>query len=412
MRRQQVVPASEISLEIHISAGMKCVYGRNSDLGLEKSINMTHVTKQVKQKCSKLKRALPVALALLAGPAFADPVGSNGYNISVFAQGTASYSHPDSIAVVGNSAFVTYTNNVAPDGSDGKSSTIVQYNMNGSVLNQYSALGSNDGLKYNSSTGTLWAAHNEDGNAFVTLLNPMTGQQSQQYAFSAAPHGGGYDDISFLNGKTYVSASNPSVNAGNQVNGAPSIASVQLQGTKAVVTGVLANNAMATNIATGATIMTNQTDPDSMTTTPKGGLVLDSQGDGQLLFVNNVGTSKQTIGDLFLVDSKGNPVTVDDTVFPTSSTGFVLLSDPADNTVYKIASNSFAVDGAYSGGNANSFGIIDQQSGLYTPFINGLGGASGEAFVSDTPEPATFGLAALALAGLGVFASRKKRTAR
>lgn len=106
----------------------------------------------------------------------------------------------------------------------------MQYNMNGSVLNQYSLLGSNDGLKYDSATGMIWATHNEDGNAFVTLLNPVTGAQSAQYKFSAAPHGGGYDDIAFLNGKTYVAASNPSVDASNHVNGAPSIAAVQLTG--------------------------------------------------------------------------------------------------------------------------------------------------------------------------------------
>ncbi|MDQ2841276.1 MAG: hypothetical protein M3Y72_09605 [Acidobacteriota bacterium] len=103
---------------------------------------------------------------------------------------------------------------------------------------------------------------------------------------------------------------------------------------------------MATNIATGATNKTNQTDPDSMTTTPKGGLLLDSQGDGQLFFVNNVGTSKQTVGDLFLVDSTGKTVMVDDTVFPTTSKGFVLVSDPTDNTVWKVSSNSFVVNGA------------------------------------------------------------------
>ncbi len=370
---------------------------------------MHQTKKQSRAALLKIVACASFPLALSVTTAAADPVGASGYSLSVFATGTSSYQHPDSIAVAGSSVFVTYTNNVAPDGSDGRSSTVVQYDMSGSVLNQYSLLGSNEGLKYDASSGNIWAIHNEDGNAFITLLNPTAGVQSPEYKFSAAPHGGGYDDVAFLNGKTYVSASNPSVDASNHVNGAPSIMSVQLQGSQAVVTGVLSNNALATNIATGKTIMTNQTDPDSMTTTPRGGLVVDSQQDGQLIFVDNVGTSKQTVSDLFLVDSKGNSVTVDDTVFPTASNGFVLVSDPSNNTVYKVTSNSFVVNGAYSGGNSSSFGIIDQTNGLYTPLITGLSGASGEAFVSATPEPATFGLLGLALACFGIYRFRKGR---
>ncbi len=347
-------------------------------------------------------------LGACAMPSTADPIGTGGYGISTFASGNSSYSHPDSIATVGNSVFVVYTNGVAPDGSDGKSSTLVQYNLGGSVQNQYSLAGSADGLKLDPYTGMLWVNHNEDGNSFVTMVNPATGAQSANYNFSAAPHGGGYDDVAFLNGKTYGSASNPSVNAQNQVNGQPSIVSVQISGGQAVATGVLANNASATNIATGASIKTNQTDPDSMAVDPNGGLVLDSQQDGQLLLVNNVGTGKQTARDLFLVDANGKSVTVDDTVFPNTSNGFMLVSDPVDNKIWKFSSTSFTVGGAYSGGNADSFGTINQNTGLYTAAITGLGGASGEAFVSDTPEPSTMALIGLAFAGMAAFQLRKR----
>jgi hypothetical protein len=54
------------------------------------------------------------------------------YSVSVFATSvTGVYTQPDSIAVLGGHVFVGYGNNVSTTGSDGKSSTIVEYAMNG-----------------------------------------------------------------------------------------------------------------------------------------------------------------------------------------------------------------------------------------------------------------------------------------
>jgi hypothetical protein len=80
------------------------------------------------------------------------------YSVSVFATSApGSYTKPDSIAVVGGHVFVGYGNNVSTTGSDGKSSTIVEYAMNGNVLKTYSVLGHNDGLRANPQTKQLWA---------------------------------------------------------------------------------------------------------------------------------------------------------------------------------------------------------------------------------------------------------------
>ena len=75
------------------------------------------------------------------------------YTISTFASGVAgTYFQPDSIAVLGNHIFIGYGNGVAKDGSDGKSSTIVEYALNGDVVTTFSVVGHNDGLRVNPQT--------------------------------------------------------------------------------------------------------------------------------------------------------------------------------------------------------------------------------------------------------------------
>jgi hypothetical protein len=342
-----------------------------------------------------------VALLLAAaGSAFADTIdatAASGFSVSVFAQGNSAMTAPDSLAVVGNSVFAVYTNNADPTGVSGNG-TLVKYNLaNGAVEGTTTVGGSTDGLKYDAATGMLWATHNEDANAYITLINPNTLRQSSPYPVSASPHGGGYDDLAFLNGKVYVSASNPALNASNHVLGGPSIVSVQLANNQAVITPVLANTAPALNLLTGKTGATNQTDPDSMTTTPQGGLLLSSQGDGTLLFVHNVGLANQSVDILPLTNTLGNQEQVDDSVLPTSSSGCMLIADKHDNAVLSLCGNKFNVSGLYSAGqdgvtNAYSVGEVNPNSGVYTPILTGINGSAGEVFISNIPEPASLGL--------------------
>src|ERR1700716_1984032 len=100
-----------------------------------------------------------------------------------------------------------------------------------------------------------------------------TRSSSIRYTFAAAPAaGGGYDDIAFHNGKAYLSSSNP---AGNP-NTEPAIVEAKLQGGQVVVTPVFNGNATATDVLTGQPVTLNLQDPDSMTVSPGGDLVLDS----------------------------------------------------------------------------------------------------------------------------------------
>jgi hypothetical protein len=201
-----------------------------------------------------------------------------GFTLSSFATNPAGASQPDSIAVDGLNVYVGYGNGVAKDGSDGKSSTIVQYDTAGNIIQTFSVLGHNDGLKVDPSTHLLWALQNEDGNPNLVIIDPVAGTTTT-YTI-AAVNGGGYDDIAFLGGNVYFSASNPA----NNPNTDPAVVQVTLdKATKtATTTPILMGNAAALNLVTNTAVTLNLQDPDSMTVDKSGNLVLDSQADNEL----------------------------------------------------------------------------------------------------------------------------------
>src|SRR5579862_4683243 len=119
-------------------------------------------------------------------------VVNSGYTLKVFAKGTSAYSNPDSVDVADHSIFIGYQNVTAKDGTDHKTSTIVQYSFSGKVINTFSVPGHNDGLRFNNDTGLLWATSNEDGNPVIVTIDPDNGKITN-YTVPATPHGGGYD---------------------------------------------------------------------------------------------------------------------------------------------------------------------------------------------------------------------------
>ncbi len=95
-----------------------------------------------------------LALLLVSGFAAAQPVGADdpdhgnvpvvalhGYQVSLFARGTAARTKPDSITVDAAHIYVGYQNGTAADGSDGGSSTIVAYNDEGREIRSFSLNG-------------------------------------------------------------------------------------------------------------------------------------------------------------------------------------------------------------------------------------------------------------------------------
>jgi hypothetical protein len=322
--------------------------------------------------------ALPVA-------AQKSPVATPPYTIKVFATAPGT-SQPDSIVQWGDHIIVGFENGVAKDGSDGKSSTIVQFSLSGKVERTFSVPGHNDGLRV-VGDDDLWAVQNEDANPNLVVIQLNAGTK-KQYKFPPTPHGGGYDDMVVKNGEVFMTASNPTLDAmGNSPY--PALVRASLSGSSVLVEPVLDGNATATDIPTGAPEKLNLTDPDSLTIDPRGNIVLDSQADSELVFIRNPFTDEQKVGLLKLSSPVTGPmnatITVDDTAFAPNPEAFLLLTDVNAGVIYRIDSGPFGFEPgtAYSASDTlGLLGTLNLDNGVVTPVITGFGSARGLIFVS------------------------------
>lgn len=331
--------------------------------------------------------SLLIAVAPALGQAVA-PTPVKGYSLSVFTTGVVGqYTAPDSIAVYKNHIYIGYGDGNDPTGADGKTNMIVEYNREGKKVYSFTVKGHNDGMKLNPYTHKLWVLQNEDANPSLVVFDPET-RERKVVPFAVQPAaGGGYDDITFRSGKTYLSASNPAKNP----NDKPAIVEAGVENNQVVTKPVLEGDASAINILNGQTVALNLQDPDSMTTTPGGQILLDSQGDSELLMVRNPGTAQQTVLLIPLSSPYGVPM-VDDTLFIPPSDGFILVSDKNANIVYKIGKAEFVPGVAYTAAVAGSsaapgfVGRLDLEFGQLTPVVTGLQNPGGMAFVNSTDD--------------------------
>lgn len=315
------------------------------------------------------------------GTPIAGVVGLQGFQVCLFVAATTTANHPDSLVVSGSDVFVGYQNITAKDGTDTKTSTISEFTTAGKLLRSWSIRGHNDGLRMNPTTHLLWAMCDEDGNARLFIINPTVSGTSaiKEYTLQKTPHGGGFDDIQFVNGLALIDASNPTLNKAGQ-NIYPALYTVQLSGTKANLTPVLMADTKATTIQTPvSTVRLNLTDPDSMMIDPQGNLVLDSQGDSEMLFIQHVATPQQKVSVLTVGTQ------VDDTVFPTTTKGCVLVADN-NSGVYSICSDVWVPGTPYTAAPNDSgvigfVGTINMSSGAITPIVVGIANPHGMAFV-------------------------------
>ena len=309
------------------------------------------------------------------------PVAQPPYTISVFALsqlGQNGYTQPDSLVRWHDHILVGFGNGVAKDGSDGKSSTIVQYSLSGQVERTFSVKGHNDGLRLQPDTDKLWALQNEDANPNLVIIDLETGRQTL-YTFPPPPHQGGYDDILFKGDQVFMTASNPTLN-GAGVNLFPALVRVTLSGSTVNVVPVVYGNATATDIPTGTTVTLNLTDPDSLTADLRGNIVLDSQTDAELVFITPGGA----VGRFIIPSSPPLSLTVDDTAFAPRSRAFLLVSDLHGEAVYRIDRPTFEFEPgvAYSASDSSGIvGTLNLDTGAVTPIVTGLVSARGLLFV-------------------------------
>lgn len=322
------------------------------------------------------------SLKAAPGPAVQPP-----YTLSVFASGTAAYTEPDSVVQWHDRIFVGFSNGVAKDGTDHKSSTIVEYSLDGKVQRTFSVPGHNDGLGI-VGEDDLWSLQNEDANPNLVVIDLPSGQQ-KNYTFAPTAHGGGYDDIRVKGGKIIITASNPTLNGGG-VNVFPALVSASLHGNMVDVVPVLVGQPSATDMITGATVTLNLTDPDSLAIDPRGNVLLDDQADGKLLFIRHLFSSHPDLGVLN-VTVAGKMTTVDDTAFAPAPHAFLLAVDIGDGTsanpgtIYRIDNPTFGFEPgtAYSASDTNGWvGVLNLDNGVLTPIVTGLVSGRGLLFVS------------------------------
>jgi hypothetical protein len=353
---------------------------QNRKLTRQKIHQMKIADKTIKS-CQKLAIAsVIVASALCAEAQSSGPVAKPAYTVSVFAAPPAGLTNPDSITTANGKIYVVYANATNPDGTGG-SSSIVEYNATGKILRTFTVIGKADGLKYNPFDHKLWALRDEDSNPGLTLIDPKCGVETD-YTYAQQPlHGGGYDDIVFSKGETFISASNPILDSNGQ-NNFPSIVKARLVGYQVFVAPVLEGNATLIDVATGQKVVALQSDPDSLKVDSAGDLVIDSQADGDLIFINAPGSRDQAALRLHLSNGTSTQITVDDTVFPTAPSGTIYVVDTSGNTVYAVRSEAFQPGGAYSASDSDGIlGKVDLSTGLVSPIVTGMKSPHGALFV-------------------------------
>jgi len=319
---------------------------------------------------------------LIAAPATTAPYSLSVFAVSGIHNGIA-YSQPDSIVQWKDSILVGFQNHVAKDGTDGKSSTIVQYSLSGQPQSFFSVPGHNDGLRV-VGENDLWCLQNEDANPNLVVIDLDSGAR-KLYTFPTPPHGGGYDDIAVQNGQVFLTASNPM----SDPNSSPALVLATLHGNMVWLDPVLYGNAPAFDIPTGAPKTLNLQDPDSLTVDPRGNIVLNRQADAELIFIRNALSKQPLVGVLSITVAGGGSTTLDDTAFVPNPHAYMLFSDVQGGTIYRIDNHQFGFEPGTAYSTSDTVGFVAELSldnGVVTPIATGFGSTRGLIFVTPTSE--------------------------
>ena len=309
-----------------------------------------------------------------------------GYTVSIFTQQDSRLvvTAPDAVAVDGQKVFIDYQNVTAKDcsdqtGSNPPSSTVVEYDLNGKILGHWTVAGHSDGMRIDPTTHLVWTTSCEDGSPKFATIDTSSGTVTP-YTFPPTPHGGGYDDLFFLNGSAFIAASNPTLDSSG-ANPNAAIDQISIANGKLTLTPVLKGNATAADLLNNnAPVGLTLTDPDSMSVDNNGQLVLVSQGDSELIFVKGPGTPQQKVSKI----SVGTQL--EDTVWP-SGPGRLLVVDGGGITYW--ISGTFNAGDVYTqspndSGIDNFVATINMTTGFETPIAIGFQKATGMVFVPNS----------------------------
>jgi hypothetical protein len=334
------------------------------------------------------------ALGLGVGPVWADAPGPAvsgssapgpvpGLHARVFATG-GSWTDPDEVVPMDGMLFVDYQNGVGPTGlpsaTGATRSTIVEYSGAGKVEASWSVAGHCDGLLADASGLFLVGTVNEDGSSSAFEIFPFANPPEQfvslSYQPGTLPHGGGTDSIVQDGWRYLISASAPAPAPAD----VPAVYVGQIVGGTVDVSSLFSDTATATlaNVGAdeGSKVALALTDPDSSIMVPwfsprfAGDFLLDSQGDGEQVYVSDPGGPHQRLSVLDLSQS------VDDTVWAPGPYATLYASDAAHDTIWAVT-GGFAPGTAVTAvtpGDANTpgpgpnyLGLTDMATGKISP---------------------------------------------
>jgi hypothetical protein len=285
---------------------------------------------------------IPALLA--AAPASPARDGQSGLSVRVFAAGNATMFGPDDITTLDGGIYVGWQNGVGsmgePSSTGVTAGTVIGYSTRGDRRASWRLTGKIDGLSADPTNHRLIATVNEDGNSSLYTISPEApaGDQIAHYTYNVQPltHGGGTDAISVYRGAILISASAPTVSDG------PAVFRVRLTSRGvAIVQPVFFDNSSATvaNVNSahdGQRVALALTDPDSNEVVPPasprfaGDFVLDSQGDGEQIYVDGATGAAPRLSVLRLSQS------VDDTAWATHAGGTLFVTDAVDNEIFSV----------------------------------------------------------------------------
>jgi hypothetical protein len=331
---------------------------------------------------------------------------------STFATGGAvGASQPDSITDGAGSVWVEYGNGADSTGLPGPTSTVVRYSTSGVVEHTYTIAGLVDGLKFNPTTGMVWALQNNDGNSTLSIINPTTNTVSSALMYKSLTSGRGYDDVAFLGGNVYLSYTNP-------VNPTDPVLQTLNNGNNP--TGTLTTTTILTAQQGGLTSSTNEPDIDSLKSTPNGALVLTTEGDGpgccdpvgEFTLIKNPGAS-QTVTNVAVTSGGNNVKGIDDVIFPGATSGWLYVAETGSaNKIDKVWLTGLDPNTPIVAiGGLNEVALVNPTTGVVeSALLSGLSSVHGMDFVPATsaPEPSTWPMLLLGLGGLAIAAGTRR----